>query len=297
MTPPETAVPDHEIAFFRPGPDDVLLPQDMARSLWSADQMHGVAVSAALGRAGERALAEAGRDDLVPARFTVDLFRPARMDPCRLRTTVVRESARLCLVDVGLEQDGSDGPVLVARASLLALKPSATPPGDVWAPATGPDVPPLDVVPETDSSRVPFFWSEEAGWTQDFGQHQNGGRKQAWQTIPTAVAGELSSAFVAAAAVADSASMVTNWGSAGVEFINTDITLSLARLPVSREIGLAASDRVEHDGVAVGTVVLFDRQGRLGSCTVTSLANAKRTVDFEDVTFTREGPRASPPGV
>lgn len=297
MTPPETAVPDHEIAFFRTGPDETLVPQDMARSLWSADQMHGVAVSAALGRAGEHALQAAGREDLVPARFTVDLFRPARMDPCRLRTTVVRESARLGLVDVGLEQDGPDGPVLVARASLLALKQSVDPPGRVWGPESGPEIPPLEVVPESDSPRVPFFWSEEAGWTQDFGQHQNGGRKQAWQTVPTAVAGELSSPFVAAAAVADSASMVTNWGSAGVEFINTDITLSLARLPVSREIGLAASDRVVHEGVAVGTVVLFDRQGRLGSCTVTSLANAKRTVDFEDVTFTREGPKASPPGV
>ena len=78
---------------------------------------------------------------------------------------------------------------------------------------------------------------------------------------------------MAAAAVADSASMVTNWGSRGVEFINTDINLTLARLPVSREIGLAATDRVLADGLAVGTVVLFDREGRIGSCTVTAMSN------------------------
>jgi hypothetical protein len=75
--------------------------------------------------------------------------------------------------------------------------------------------------------------------------------------------------------------MVTNWGSNGVEYINTDITLTLARLPAGREIGLSAVDRVSHHGIAVGTATVFDRQGRLGTTVVSSIANAKRTVDFE----------------
>ena len=292
--------PDETIGFFRPGEGDALMPAELARSLWSADQMHGVAVGAALGRAAERELHDRGRDDLRPVRVTVDLFRPARMRECRLRAEVVRESARLCLVDTVLEQDGDerDGgrPIAVARASVLALKPTEDPTGEVWMPESAPEPPPLDVVPVSEEPRVPFFWSEGVGWSQDFAQHQNGGRKQLWQTIPAAVAGETPSTFVAAAAVADSASMVTNWGSRGVEFINTDINLTLARLPVSREIGLAATDRVLADGLAVGTVVLFDREGRIGSCTVTAMSNARRAVDFEGTRFTREGPRHSSPG-
>ena len=50
---------------------------------------------------------------------------------------------------------------------------------------------------------------------------------------------EVPSGFVVAASIADATSMVTNWGSNGVEYINTDISLTLARLPVGREIGLA----------------------------------------------------------
>ena len=69
--------------------------------------------------------------------------------------------------------------------------------------------------------------------------------------------------FQAAAATADSASMVTNWGTRGVEYINTDIALTLAREPEGLEIGLLATYRVEHDGIASGTCAMFDRRGPL----------------------------------
>lgn len=49
---------------FTADEDDVLTPTDVARSMWSKDQMHGVAVSGALARALERHLAELGREDL-----------------------------------------------------------------------------------------------------------------------------------------------------------------------------------------------------------------------------------------
>jgi hypothetical protein len=79
--------------------------------------------------------------------------------------------------------------------------------------------------------------------------------------------------------------MVMNWGSGGVEHINTDINLSLSRLPVSTEIGLAARERFAHDGIAVGTAVVFDREGPIGTSTVTALANARRAVDFTQHDF------------
>lgn len=268
------------LAFFRARGDD-LVPEPVAQSLWSSGQMHGVAVSGALARALEAAQASLGRGDLQPARYTVDLFRPAAMEPCRTTTTVIRNGKRICLIDATLMQ----GNVAMARASAVFLMPTASAPGVVWSPAEHPTPPPLDVAPVSTQPHVPFFGSDEAGWSQDFSEHQNASRKSTWQTGVPVVEGEQPTPFQAAASIADSTSMVTNWGSEGVEYINTDITLTLARMPAGIEVGLTASDRVAHDGIAVGTVTVFDREGPLGTAVVSSLANVQRTVDFHEHDF------------
>ena len=198
----------------------------------------------------------------------------------------MREGKRICLVDALLTQDGER----VARASAIFLKPSSSAPGTVWTPDDRPAPPPEDVAPVSSEPRVPFFHSE-AGWTQTFADHQNGSRKASWNTGIPVVAGEQVTPFQAVAAMADGASLVTNWGDRGVEYINTDITLTLARLPEGVEIGLAAEDRVEHDGIAVGTAVVFDRTGQVGTSVVTSLVNARRTVDFDGVEYSDNGER------
>jgi hypothetical protein len=274
-----------QISFFTRAGDD-LMPTPLACSMWSDDQMHGVALSGALARSAEECLAAVGRDDLRPARFVVDLFRPARMVACSITADVVREGRRICLVDVTMTQEGQR----VARASATFLEPSAAAPGEVWRPDERPQPPPLDVAPETSEPRVPFFRSA-AGWSQNFAEHQNAGRKASWNSAIPVVPDEPLTGFQAAAATADGGSMVTNWGSHGVEYINTDIALALAREPVGVEIGLLATDRVEEDGIAVGTAAVFDRHGPLGTVVVTALANAGRTVDFAQVAYTDAGER------
>lgn len=276
-----------EIAFFTPAGDE-LVPTPLACSMWSDDQMHGVAVSGALARAAELRLRETGRTDLRPARWVVDLFKAARMRPCTFTTEVVREGSRIALVDVTLTQDGQR----VARASATFLKPSEPAPGDVWEPTERPSPPPLDVAPETDEPRVPFVLSE-SGWSQNFTEHQNASRKGSWSSAIPVVPGEPLTPFQAVAAAADGASMVTNWGTKGVEYINTDIALTLAREPVGVEIGLLATDRVEHDGIASGTTAVFDRAGALGTVTVAALSNARRTVDMGGVEYSDDGQRRS----
>lgn len=272
-----------EFALFR-ADGDLLVPQDIARSLWREDQMHGVATSGALARGLERAVVGIGRADLRPARYTVDLFRAPSMSACTVRSSVVREGSRLCLVDAVLEQDGR----AVARAGAIFLAPSENPAGAVWSSDDVPGAPPLDIAPVSEEPRVPLFSSDDIGWSQVFAEHQNSSRKQTWQTALPIVAGEQATPFQAVAGVADSTSMVMNWGDAGVEYINTDITLALSRLPVSTEIGLAARERFAHDGIAVGTAVVFDREGPIGTSTVSSLANAKRKVDFTQHDFGEE---------
>lgn len=255
---------------------DALEPQPLARSLWSADQMHGVAVSGLLARTLEREVVAAGRDELVPARYHVDLFRPARMVPTTSRATVVREGPRLVLVDAYVEQDGE----VVARASATFLRPSANPPGEVWSAVDGrPAPPPVEMAPDDVAHHVPIFSSDKP-WSDNFGDHQNGGRHATWHIAVPIVAGEASTPFQAVASIADATSMVTNWGSGGVEYINTDIDLALCRRPTGISIGLRATDHVAADGVAAGTAEVFDRDGTLGTATVTSVANSRRTVDL-----------------
>ncbi|GAB6984223.1 acyl-CoA thioesterase domain-containing protein [Nocardioides pyridinolyticus] len=276
------------LSFFTRDGDD-LVPAPLACSMWSDDQMHGVALSGALAWAAEAALVRAGRTDLRPARWAVDLFKPARMVPCTLTTEIEREGRRICLVDVILSQDGER----VARGTATFLKPSETTDGEVWAPTDRPVPPPLDVVPPAgDQPRAPYVKSS-VDWSQNFLEHQNADRKASWSTSVPIVPDQPLTGFQAAAATADGTSMVTNWGSNGVEYINTDITMTLAREPEGIEIGLLATDRVEHDGIAVGTAAMFDRRGPLGTVMVAALANARRTVDMGSVSYTDDGRRTT----
>lgn len=269
-----------EFALFR-ADGDVLVPQDVARSLWKHDQMHGVATSGALARAAEHAATAAGRTDLRPARFTVDLFRAPTMDPCHLASMVVREGSRLMLVETTLYQDEEAR----ARAITLFLRETENPDGQVWTSTDMPQPPSLDLAPETDQPRVPFFFSERNGWSQNFAEHQNSDRKATWQSPIPVVAGEKTSPFQGLAGMADSTSMVCNWGDQGVQYINTDVNLSISRLPVSHEVGLSALTWNAHGGIAIGSAIVFDREGPFGTSMVTSLANARRSVDFTKYDF------------
>jgi hypothetical protein len=262
----------------------VLDPTEFAQSLWAGGQMHGVAISSSLARCIEKAIEH--RADLRPARMTVDLFKPVQMAPCHFEATVVREGGRIALIDAVLSQDGEPR----ARASAVFLKPTQTPDGEVWHSGHQPSPPPLDKVAISDEPRVPFFKSD-SDWSDNFFEHQNAGRKETWQTALPTVLGETTTPFQAVAGIADSASLVTNWSTRGVQFINTDITVTLARACVGVEVGLEALDHVESEGIAVGSATVFDRQGVLGTAVVTALANAHANVDFSKVEFDEEGMR------
>ncbi|MCX6397321.1 MAG: thioesterase family protein [Propionibacteriales bacterium] len=263
-------------ALFRPE-GDLLLPQDIARSPWADNQMNGIATSGVLARELERAVDALGRSDVRPARYTVDLFRAPSMGPCRLTSNVVREGSRIVLVDATLVQD--DRPV--ARASGLFLAPTVNPDGQVWQPESAPQPPSVEISPISDEPRPPLLSSDGIGWSGQFADHQNAQRKQTWQRAIPVVLGEDTSPFQCAASVADATSLVANWGSAGVQYINSDITLSLSRLPAGVELGLSTVSWSSHDGISIGTAIVYDRLGAIGSSSVTAIANARRGVDFE----------------
>ncbi|MFC8387011.1 acyl-CoA thioesterase domain-containing protein [Nocardia sp. NPDC057272] len=249
-----------------------LIPQTEALSGWGEDHLRGLAISSALARAAERAVADIGRADLQPVRWTLDLFRPARRRPCTTSANIVREGRRLCLVDTVLHQDG--GPV--ARASALFLAPSESPSGAVWSGGARPEPPPLGAS-MTQGHRL--YFSEGTGWG-DAAQAQNDARKQVWHDPIPVVEGEPITPLQLTAGIADVVNVVANLGSNGLEFINADLTLALVRLPVGTAVGFSATDRIEHAGISVGTAVAFDRTGVFGTATVSALANTHRTVDL-----------------
>jgi acyl-CoA thioesterase superfamily protein/acyl-Coa thioesterase superfamily protein len=258
------------------GRGEVLTPRDPAASHWGGPSrtVRGVAVSGALAREVERVLSGLdGAAGFHPARWTLDLFRPTFMRPVVASARVVRQGRRLCLIDALLTQD--DKPV--ARAGALFLTPGGQAHGKTFSGDQAPSAPPARLRPHSSEPRL--YFSADIGWTTGPDGHTNASRKQIWN-LPTAVVdGAAPSPFQQAAMVADLANMVGNWGDAGVQFINADVTLALARQPTETEIGLSAEHRVEHDGIAVATALMFDRAGVLGSVTVTAVANGQHAVD------------------
>jgi hypothetical protein len=72
---------------------------------------------------------------------------------------------------------------------------------------------------------------------------------------------------------ADITSSLTHWGTAGLQFINADYTVTLSRLPEGVWIGLAAVTHYGDAGVATGVATLFDETGPIGSGVATALVN------------------------
>lgn len=255
---------------------EVLLPEPLARNRWSpAGQIRGTAVSGALARAAELRSADLGEPERFrPVRWTVDLFRPAAVTGSAVRTTVVRSGRRLRLVDAEFVQ----GDVVTARASLLSIVAGTSTGGRVWAgPAAVPDA--VREMPESSGTR---WFSEAAGWTDAATEHRNDARKIIWLTPAEIVAGEKPTPFQCLASVADSASLVANWGDRGVEYINADVVMHLSRVPAAVDgVGLAAAGRDEADGIAVGRATLFDRDGHVGWVTVDAVANAAHAIEPE----------------
>ena len=252
---------------------EFLTPLPASASGWAPGHLRGVAVSGALARATEHAAAEIVQDQMRPARWTLDMFRPPRAVPVFITATVVRHGGRVGLVDAELRQDG----MTVARSRTLFVRPGSSPTGALWFPPHTAKPPPVDLQPLDNEHRI--YYSDAVGWTRDPQAHRNGSRKEIWIFPLAIVEAEDPTPFQMTASGADLASLVVNWGSHGLEFINADITVALTRLPATMELGLSTIHRAEDSGISIGTAALFDREGPIGTATVTALFKRARSID------------------
>ena len=251
-------------------------PTPSAQSHWGEDHLSGPAMVGLAALALENACAI---DGFQPVRLTVDLVRAARSAHTTVEVEVVRDGRRMHSARCEVMQSGR----VVTRATLVQFRASAPPPGDLWASG---DTFPFHPSPE---GTPPYVGSDAAGWTRSPAEHQNDSRKRYFNDPISIVAGQRNSPFVRAATVAESTSLVTNLGTAGVGYINGDLTVALSRLPVDDWVGVQALSHHASAGIAVGTATLFDRLGAFGSGLTTAVANPAAQIDFTTRDFRLPG--------
>ena len=99
------------------------------------------------------------------------------------------------------------------------------------------------------------------------------GPRRLWMSeVRELVEGAPMSPFVHVATGADFASPFANAGDQGLGYINSDVTLYLHRLPVTRWIGFDVVNHHASDGIAIGECWLYDEKGPIGTSTVAALA-------------------------
>ncbi|BBY16154.1 acyl-CoA thioesterase domain-containing protein [Mycolicibacterium litorale] len=261
------------LVHFEPTDDGAFVPTRFAQSHWGDDHLNGPAV---VGLAAQVLELEYGLDDFLPTRLTVDLFKAARGVPTTAKTNLVRDGRRVRNSECELVQDG----VTVARATLVQYRRAEAPRGAEWVPPGDFDVP-----ADVDPSRAIHLGSDGQGWTHAIVDHQNTARKRSWSRSIQVVAGTENSPFVRAVVAAEGTSLVTNLGTAGVGYINGDLTVALSRLPVDEWVGVQADSHWVSDGISVGTATLYDRRGAFGSGMVTAVSNPAAQIDFGNDPF------------
>jgi hypothetical protein len=266
-----------EAAHFRPTDDGAFIPTGFAQSHWGDDHLNGPAVVGLAARALEK---HGGSPEFIPARLTVDLFRAARNVVTTVDVRTVRDGRRVRSCECDVIQDGR----AVARATVVQYRRSSGPPGKLWTSDAS-----FGELPTPDDTVLPYVGSDEVGWTRSPAGHQNDSRKRFYNDSIEVVAGEKNSPFVRSVMIAEATSLVTNLGTKGIGYINGDLTVGLARLPVDEWIGIQADSHWESDGVAVGTATLYDHEGAFGSGMVTAVANPAAQIDFSDREFPMKG--------
>ncbi|WP_425228812.1 thioesterase family protein [Sphingomonas sp.] len=245
-------------AFFFPD-GDVYLPQPICRGPWDPGSLNGRVVAGLLGAVVE---ARHGGGGFRPARMTVDMFRLPRFDPVAIETEVVRDGGRLRLVTAHFVSGGTP----MALATVQFLREGENAAGDVWRPEPW-AAPPPDQVPRGEQQWRMWEFRPVTG---AFGTD---GQRSGWmRELRPAIAGLALTPWARAAAACDFASPFSHSGSAGLGYINTDVTLALHRLPAGEWIGVESGYHGADDGIALGQCRLYDEAGAIGLATCLALA-------------------------
>lgn len=250
--------------------DGQLVPQAAAAGFWGPTTLAGQVVTGVLGRSAELDLPD---DSWRLGRLTVDMVKMTTLDPFTISTTRVHVGRRLLVTDVALEQRGR----VTARARATAVpRDGAATVGAVWSASS--TMPPPPAPRDRDTAGAVFagllaYSGDDAAGTPDPTRWSSGEEPKYvwWHLDHELVLGESMSPTTRAAFLADTTNPLTGWGSAGLEAINADCTLTLTREPEGTVLGLEARDLVAGPGVSTGSAVVHDVRGPVGLVSVLSL--------------------------
>ena len=245
---------------------DRFIPNPISRGPWDQTSLHGRVVIGLLAREIER---RHGDPDFMPARLTVDMYRLPDLSPAEVVTRVVRDGRRIKVIDAEFFSAGTS----MARATCQLLRRTANPEGEIWSPPPWAAPSPADIPAPTDPrSSLGGMW-ETRPITGMMGTV--GPRRQWMAEVRELVGGDPLTPFAQVAVGCDFASPFANAGAQGLAYINSDVTLYLHRLPVTRWVGYEVVNHGATDGVAIGECWLHDERGPIGTATVTALAQAR----------------------
>jgi hypothetical protein len=250
-------------AVFAEREEGVFVPSGHARGPWDPQAMHGGAPAALLVRAVERLEAPG---PMLLSRITIEFLAPVPLEPVRVAAEIVRPGKRLQLAEATLL--GEDGtPILRARAVRTRREAVEIPEAALPVPRLPR---PEDVEPMT--MEFPLH-DEHDGFGSTAmqlrfveGVFNDPGPAIAWFRLARPlVEGEEPTPAQRAIAAADFGNGI------GAEllfqthvFVNTELTMHLAREPVGEWIAVEA--RTEHgpEGTAAAFSTLHDERGPVG---------------------------------
>jgi len=242
------------------------VPTAAARGPWNPNSLHGRVIAGLLGAEIERLH---GSPEFLPARLTVDMYRLPDLSPVEVVVRPVREGKRIKVIDAEFISGG----LSAGRATCQLLKRTENPSGNVWQPEPWDAPKPADIPPPTDPrAGMGGMWAMRR-IEGDFGAV---GRKRAWMSeVRELVEGRPLTPFARVAVSADFASPFANAGDAGLEFINSDVTVYLHREPATEWIGYEVVNHGSTDGVAIGECFLHDELGPIGTASCAALAQRR----------------------
>ena len=245
------------------------MPTANATGPWAADRLHGGPVLGLLARAVEAAV----DPQLVCARLTVDMFRPVPHAPLGVRCEIVRQGARLSVLQASLFAEQTE----LARASALFLRESELDAATHSRPPGGfDDLPSESLLRSMRDPRVAhgFHTRVETRWLP----RAAGDPVGIWFRLPVPlVAAEPTSALQRAMALSDFANAVSSIADSEREqpftpYINTDATLYFSRRPEGEWFCLQQLGNETERGISVAGVSIADQRGPLGQVQQARLA-------------------------
>jgi len=254
-------------AFFVPD-GERFLPTGWTRGPWSADAQHAGPAAALVARAIERLDPEG---QLQVARFTLEVLRPLPLAPLRVEARAVRSGRRVQFAEAVLL--AGDGEGEVARAAAWRIRPSPEP-----LPERNLDPPPF---PGPADSAEPPMW--DPGWNPNYfeamqwrfarGGFIQPGPSAAWMRMGVAlVEGEEPSPLSRVLVAADSGNGISvEFPIDRFLFVNTELTVHLARMPEGEWVCLDAVTLPERDGIGLADTALYDERGPIGRALQTLL--------------------------